>query len=59
VHDISNPFQPKEIAYYVPEAPAGSKVPSVQVNDLYVDENRMIYAVDRWAGGLYVLEMTV
>jgi hypothetical protein len=31
----------------------------VQVNDLYVDENRMIYAVDRWAGGLYVLEMTV
>jgi hypothetical protein len=59
VHDISNPFQPKEIAYYVPEAPEGSKVPSVQVNDLYVDENRMIYAVDRWAGGLYVLEMTV
>ena len=58
VHDISNPFQPKEIAYYVPPAPEGSRFPSIQINDVYVDENRVIYAADRFGGGLYVLEMT-
>jgi len=59
VHDISNPFQPKEVAFYVPEPPEGSRVPAVQINDVYVDENRTIYAVDRFAGGLYTLEMTI
>ena len=32
---------------------------SIQINDVYVDENRMIYTVDRFNGGLYVMEMTV
>lgn len=57
VHDIADPFQPREIAFYVPEPPAGSTVPAIQINDVYVDENRMIYAVDRFAGGLYILEL--
>ncbi|MGI9424001.1 MAG: LVIVD repeat-containing protein [Hyphomicrobiaceae bacterium] len=59
VHSIADPYEPKEIAYYVPEGPAGSKFPSVQINDVYVDENEIVYAVDRWAGGLYVLEMDI
>ena len=50
--DIANPYQPTEIAHYVP---AGA----VQVNDGYMDENRIVYAVDRFAGGLYILEMEV
>jgi hypothetical protein len=29
------------------------------MNDVYVDENRVIYAIDRISGGLYILELTV
>jgi hypothetical protein len=58
VHDISNPFQPVEVAHYVPEAPSSTQR-AIQVNDVYVDENRLIYAVDRFSGGLYVMEMTI
>jgi hypothetical protein len=57
VHDISNPFQPAEVAHYVPEAPSSTQS-AIQVNDVYVDENRLIYTVDRFSGGLYVMEMT-
>jgi hypothetical protein len=59
VHDISDPFQPKEIAYYVSATPEGSKAGSIQINDVYVDENQIVYAMDRFAGGLYTFEMTV
>ena len=59
VHDISNPFQPKEIAYYVAEAPEGSKCGNIQNNDIHVDENGIIYAMDRFSGGLYILEMDI
>ena len=67
VHDISNPYQPQEVAYFVPEAPDDSQVPSwqdrplpgVNINDVYVDENRIIYAADRQRGGLYILELTI
>ena len=58
-HDISNPFQPREVAYFVPPAPEGSPAGSIQINDMYVDENRIVYAADRFAGGLYVLEATI
>jgi hypothetical protein len=54
VHDISDPFRPEEIAYFVPPVPKGA--PANGVNDVYVDENRLIYTVDRIAGGLYILE---
>ncbi len=59
VHDLSDPFQPKEIASYVPEAPPNARIGAIQINDVYVDENRIIYAADRFDGGLYIMEMTV
>src|SRR5438132_7577147 len=37
VHDVSNPFQPQEVAYYVPEAPRGSRAGAVQIHDVLVD----------------------
>jgi len=58
-YDVSNPYQPKEAAYFVPGAPALSPAGAIQLNDVYVDERRVVYSVDRFAGGLYILEMTL
>ena len=57
VHDISDPFRPEEVAYFIPDEPPG--VGAVNINDVYVDENGLIYAIDRLAGGLYILEMEI
>ena len=57
VFDTSNPFQPEEVAYFVPELTEGA--PSVGINDVYVDENAIMYVVDRLKGGLYILELTI
>jgi hypothetical protein len=56
-YDISDPFRPEEVAYYVPPAPEGSA--SIMINDLYVDERGLVYALDRIRGGLYILEMNI
>jgi hypothetical protein len=58
-YDIADPYQPREVAYFVPEAPPLSRAGAIQLNDVYVDEQRIVYTVDRFAGGLYILEMTL
>jgi hypothetical protein len=58
-YDIVDPYQPREVAYFVPEAPPLSRAGAIQLNDVYVDEQRIVYTVDRFAGGLYILEMTL
>jgi hypothetical protein len=57
--DTSNPYQPQEIAYYVPGAHKMSPAGAIQINDVWVDEKGIIYCVDRFAGGLYILEMNI
>jgi len=57
-YDLSNPFQPKEIAYFVPGAPKLSPKGAIQINDVYVDDRGLVYIGDRFTGGLYVLEWT-
>ena len=57
-YDIRDPWQPREIAYFVPPAPPLSPAGAIQLNDVYVDDRRLVYTVDRFAGGLYILEMT-
>ena len=57
VYDTSDPFRPEEVAYFVPEIPEGA--PSNGINDVYVDENGIMYVVDRLKGGLYILELTI
>jgi hypothetical protein len=57
VHDLSDPFRPREVAHFMPAAPAGWPAGAIQINDVYVDENEIVYCVDRFGGGLYVLEL--
>jgi hypothetical protein len=56
-YDISNPYQPKEVGTFIAPAPAMSPAKSIQLNDVFVDEREIVYTVDRFAGGLYILEM--
>jgi hypothetical protein len=56
-YDISNAYQPKEIAAFVPPAPKGTPAGAVQLNDVFVDERGIVYTMDRFSGGLYTLEM--
>ena len=51
--------QPQEVAYFVPGAPKLSPAGAIQLNDVYVDDRGLVFTVDRFAGGLYTLEMTV
>lgn len=59
VYDTSNPYQVEEIAYFVPGAPKLSPAGAIQLNDVYVDERRIVYTVDRFTGGLYILELNI
>jgi hypothetical protein len=58
-YDVSNPYQPQEVAYFVPGAPKLSPAGAIQLNDVYVDDRGIVFTVDRFVGGLYVLEMTI
>jgi hypothetical protein len=58
LYDIRDTDHPSEIGYYVPEAPPDSPAGAVQLNDVYVDERGHFYTVDRFRGGLYILEYT-
>ena len=48
----------EEIGYYVPEAPPGNPSKTIQINHAIVDEKGLIYANDRFRGGLYILRYT-
>jgi hypothetical protein len=48
----------EEAGFFIPPPPAGSPKGVIQINDVYVDEQKRIYAVDRYTGGLYILQFT-
>ncbi len=58
-YDISDAYQPREVAYFVPGAPRMSPAGAIQLNDVFVDDRRIVYTVDRFGGGLYILEMNL
>jgi len=54
VVDISNPFQPREVGYYVPETTKSHGI--VQTNDVDLDFRGFIYITDRMGAGMHILE---
>ena len=58
-YDIRDPYQPREIAHFIPPAPNGAPAGTAQINDVFVDDRGIVFAVDRHAGGLYALEMSL
>jgi hypothetical protein len=51
--DIANPNLPAEVGHYIPEPVGGN--PSPQSNDVDVDDNGLIYLMDR-VNGFDILE---
>ncbi|HVY66330.1 MAG TPA: hypothetical protein VHH11_16040 [Gammaproteobacteria bacterium] len=70
VVDIRNPFEPKEIARFIPEITANTTEScieiagkrecdrAIQTNNVNVDDRGYIYALDRASTGLHILELT-
>jgi hypothetical protein len=70
VVDIRNPFEPKEVARFIPEVTDNTTEScieidgsrqcdrAIQTNNVNLDDRGYIYAVDRASTGLHVLELT-
>lgn len=56
VVNIADPSAPREVAYFVPDAPPGRS--SIQFNDVIVTADGLVYVTDRFTGGLYIVERT-
>ena len=53
--DIADPYNPREVGHFTPDAPQGSSQPSS--NDVTIDERGIIYLIDR-VHGVDVIETT-
>jgi hypothetical protein len=68
--DYRNPFIPKEVGFYIPDATANTDLrcatingvldcpPSIQTNNVDTDERGFIYIVDRANTGAHILQVT-
>jgi hypothetical protein len=54
--DIADPFAPREVGHYLPDAPKGAPVPSS--NDVTIDSRGIVYLIDR-INGVDIIETDV
>jgi hypothetical protein len=57
IYSIKDPHAPKEIGYYAVNVP-GNTDGAIEMNDMIVGFDGLIYANDRFTGGLFILEYT-
>ena len=57
-YSIADVHDPKEIGFIIDAPPKENASHSIQINDVYVDENGLIYANDRFSGGLDIIRYT-
>ena len=64
VVDLADPYQPKEVGFYIPKTTdkshpisKGQKT-AIQMNDVDLDDRGLAYATDRVGTGLFILEYT-
>jgi hypothetical protein len=60
--DIRDPFQPKEVGFYIPATtdktdPRAGKI-AIQTNNVEVDDRGLIFIVDRANTGMHILQLT-
>jgi hypothetical protein len=53
VVDITDPADPREVAWFIPDPPPGQPAP--QVDDVTVGTDGLVYVTDRAGGGLWIL----
>jgi hypothetical protein len=54
--DVSDAMRPREIGFYVPARADGQR--EIQSNDITADEHGRLYVIDRWDGGMHIVEYT-
>jgi hypothetical protein len=54
--DVSDVLRPRETGFYVPARAEGQR--EIQSNDIGTDENGRLYLIDRWDGGMHIVEYT-
>ncbi len=57
VWDIREPFNPMQVAFYVPEANANTPNGNYMTNNVDVDNRGLIYIVDRNGAGMDILQL--
>lgn len=57
-YSIADPSHSVEVGCITPKAPPGSPTHPNEINDIFVDEQGLIYANDRLTGGLYIIKYT-
>jgi hypothetical protein len=54
--DFADPYRPRELGHFLPDAPAGQARPSS--NDVTIDDRGIIYLIDR-VHGVDIIETSV